>query len=283
MSTWRKVLRIVMWVLGGLLALLLLAAAFLAISIAVDGRGSAARLESVANTTIPGAGGPDVRAYVAKPTTPGPHPAVVMIHEFWGLNPTSQQSRPTRPGRLPGRCARRVPRNTTGYLPRAIYQVVSTPAEEINEDLDAVVAWTKQQPSADPSASASWASASVGAARCSTACTTPLCRPPPSSTESRSPIHNASRRYKVRSWASSVAPTSPSRSRRPGVQAALKQARVESTVTIYPNQPHAFVKNAEGIEAGGAQGAAWSQMLRFFRDALKARRQGPRRRRTRRS
>ena len=60
---------------------------FLAISIALDGRGSSKRLDSVTNTTIPGAGGPDVRAYVAKPSTPGPHPVVVMIHEFWGLNP----------------------------------------------------------------------------------------------------------------------------------------------------------------------------------------------------
>ena len=51
-------------------------------------------------------------------------------------------------------------------------------------------------------------------------------------------------------------------------ESALKQAGVESTVTIYPNQPHAFVKNAAGIEAGGAQGAAWSEMLRFFQGAL---------------
>ena len=58
MSISRKVPRIGMWVVGGVLALLLLATAFLAISIALDGRGSAARLDSVANTTIPGAGGP---------------------------------------------------------------------------------------------------------------------------------------------------------------------------------------------------------------------------------
>ena len=53
-------------------------------------------------------------------------------------------------------------------------------------------------------------------------------------------------------------------------ESALEQAGVESTVTVYPNQPHAFVKNAEGIKAGGAQGAAWSQMLRFFQGALQA-------------
>ena len=53
-------------------------------------------------------------------------------------------------------------------------------------------------------------------------------------------------------------------------ESALRQAGVESTVTVYPNQPHAFIKDAEGIKAGGAQGAAWSQMLRFFQGALRS-------------
>ena len=55
---------------------------------------------------------------------------------------------------------------------------------------------------------------------------------------------------------------------------ALQQAGVESTVTIYPDQPHAFVKNAEEIATDPAQRAAWDQMLRFFRDALQGARAG---------
>ena len=87
MSVGRRILRVTLWIVGTVLGLVLVAAVVLATTIALDRRGSTERLDSVANTTIPDAGGPPVRAYVARPTTPGPHPVVIMIHEFWGLNP----------------------------------------------------------------------------------------------------------------------------------------------------------------------------------------------------
>jgi acetyl esterase/lipase len=52
---------------------------------------------------------------------------------------------------------------------------------------------------------------------------------------------------------------------------ALKQANVESTVTVYPDQPHAFIETVDTIKAGGVQGQAWAQMLRFLEGALAAR------------
>ena len=52
---------------------------------------------------------------------------------------------------------------------------------------------------------------------------------------------------------------------------ALKQAGVKSTVTVYPDQPHAFIETVDTIKAGGVQGQAWSQMLRFLEAALAAR------------
>jgi carboxymethylenebutenolidase len=139
MSRWPRALRIALWVAIGLTALVLVVGAFLAISIAVDGRGSAGRLAQVTNTTIPGGTGPNVPAYVATPSGPGPHPTVIMIHEFWGLNPDIV-SKADLLGYVV--VASNVFRDSaTGYLPRAIYQVVSTPVEEVNEDIDAVVAW----------------------------------------------------------------------------------------------------------------------------------------------
>ena len=150
MSGWRKALRIALWVLGGLVALVLVLAAFLAISIALDGRGSAERLAEVTNVTIPGADGPDVPAFVATPSGAGPHPVVIMVHEFWGLNPdiVSKAELLAQEGYVV--VAPSVFRTgTTGYLPRAIYQTITTPAEEVNEDLDAVVAWVREQPGSD--------------------------------------------------------------------------------------------------------------------------------------
>lgn len=52
-------------------------------------------------------------------------------------------------------------------------------------------------------------------------------------------------------------------------EAGLKTAGVESTVTVYPDQPHAFVKNAEGIATDPVQQAAWDQMVAFFSGTLR--------------
>jgi carboxymethylenebutenolidase len=47
-------------------------------------------------------------------------------------------------------------------------------------------------------------------------------------------------------------------------ETALTQAGVQHEITIYPDQPHAFVQDMAGIRAGGAQGQAWAQMLKFL-------------------
>ncbi len=74
MSVGRRILRVTLWIVGIVLGLVLVATGVLATTIALDRRGSTERLDSVANTTIPNADGPPVRAYVARPTTPGPQP-----------------------------------------------------------------------------------------------------------------------------------------------------------------------------------------------------------------
>jgi len=51
--------------------------------------------------------------------------------------------------------------------------------------------------------------------------------------------------------------------------AALTEAGVPHDITIYDGQPHAFVQDAQGIKAGGAQGEAWDQMLTFLDANLK--------------
>jgi carboxymethylenebutenolidase len=50
---------------------------------------------------------------------------------------------------------------------------------------------------------------------------------------------------------------------------ALSDAGVTHEITIYAGQPHAFVHDAEGIKAGGAQGEAWNEMLAFLEANLK--------------
>ncbi|NBX47814.1 MAG: hypothetical protein EBT22_11655, partial [Chloroflexi bacterium] len=95
------------------------------------------RLSAVTNVTIPGAGGsPAVRAYVARPTGTGPRPVVIMIHEFYGLNSSIVGKADllakdgyivVAPDTMRGQ--------TTEWIPRAIYQTLTTRPEDINADL----------------------------------------------------------------------------------------------------------------------------------------------------
>jgi carboxymethylenebutenolidase len=270
-SVWRRVGRIALWVVGIVLALVVVLGAFLAISIALDGRGSAGRLDSVTNTTIPGDGGPDVRAYVAKPSTPGPYPVVVMVHEFWGLNPdiVGKADLLAKEGYLV--VAPDVFRgSTTGYLPKAIYQVISTPADEINQDLDAVVKWTAAQSQADPSRTGIVGFCFGGRSSLLYSLHNPTLQA--TAVFYGEPVTDPARLAKLEGPVLGIfggADMSIPIENVKAFESALNEAGVESTVTIYPNQPHAFVKNAAGIEAGGAQGAAWSEMLAFFRGALR--------------
>ena len=270
MSVWRKIGRVAAWVVGIVLALVLVLAAFLAISVALDRRGSAERLDSVANTTIPGDGGPAVRAYIATPSTPGPHPVVVMIHEFWGLNPdiVSEADLLAEEGYLVV-APDAFRGNTTGYVPSAIYQVISTPAEQVNEDLDSVVAWLSTQPAADPSRIGIVGFCFGGRSSLLYSLHNPTLQA--TAIFYGEPVTDPARLTRLEGPVLGIfggADASIPLKNVETFRAALVEAGVESTVTVYPDQPHAFVENAEGIQSEPAQAAAWAEMLGFFRDAM---------------
>ncbi len=272
MSGWRKALRIALWVLGGLVALVLVLAAFLAISIALDGRGSAERLAEVTNVTIPGAGGPDVPAFVATPSGAGPRPVVIMVHEFWGLNPdiVSKAELLAQEGYVV--VAPSVFRTgTTGYLPRAIYQTITTPAEEVNEDLDAVVAWVRKQPGSDATRIGITGFCFGGRTSLLYSLHNPSLQA--TSVFYGDPVTDPERLGTLNGPVLGIfggADTSIPLENVRAFERGLEQAGIESTVTIYPEQPHAFVKNAEGIASDPVQGAAWAQMVGFFDGTLKS-------------
>jgi carboxymethylenebutenolidase len=256
----------------GVLILLVAAIVLLVGSIAVDYAVGADRLSRIANLTIPGMnGGPDVRAYVAKPEGDGPFPTVIMIHEFWGLNGSivSKADLLAQEGYLviaPDTFRG----STTSWIPRAIYQVISTNDENIHTDLDSAYAWLESQPDVD-------AGRIAIAGFCYGGRTSLVYS-----------LHNNQLAATVMFYGS---PETDSEilKRLPGpvlgifggadqsipveqvnaFDAALTEASVSHEVTVYEGQPHAFVENAEGIKAGGAQGEAWNQMLTFLETNLK--------------
>jgi carboxymethylenebutenolidase len=259
-------------ILFGILLLLVAFIVVLAGSIIVDSALGAGRLDNVTNTTISGlAGGPDVRAYLAEPEGKGPFPVVIMIHEFYGLNESivsladllaEEGYLVIAPDTFRG--------STTAWIPRAIYQVISTRTEDVNADLDSVYAWLESQPGVDTDRIAIAGFCYGG--RTSLAYS----------------LHNNQLAATVIFYGSPE--TDPAILRAlPGpvlgifgsadqsipvrdvnaFDAALDEAGVPNEITIYDGQPHAFVRDAAGVQSGGAQAEAWSQMLAFLDANLK--------------
>ena len=256
----------------GILLVLALLILFLPVSIFVDSLLGADRLDKPVNTTVPGVnGGPDVRAYVARPQGEGPFPTVIMIHEFYGLRESiigkadllaQEGYLVIAPDTFRGA--------STSWIPRAIYQVITTRPEDVNADLDSIYAWLETQSDVDPNRIAIAGFCYGG--RTSLAYS----------------LHNNKLAATVVFYGSPE--TDPAVLKNlPGpllgifgdadqsipveeVEAfdkALDEAGVTHTVSIYEDQPHAFVEDVAGIQAGGAQGQAWAEMLSFLDENLK--------------
>ena len=267
-------MKIVRGILIGLGAALLGLVVFMVGSVLVDAAIGGQRLAAVTNATLPGSdGGPDVRAYVARPSGSGPFPVVIMIHEFFGLNESivgkaqglaEEGYLVVAPDTFRG--------STTAWIPRAIYQVISTRPEQVNRDLDSVYAWLQTQPDADIRRVAI-------AGFCYGGRTSLLYS-----------LHNPNLAATVVFYGSletdptvlkalpgpvlgifGGADTSIPLDEVRAFDAALTQAAIPHEVTIYDGQPHAFVKDIASIRAGGVQGQAWAQMLAFLDQNVKNR------------
>jgi len=265
-------MKIVIKVLKGLLYIVVGFIVFLFGSIAIDGLIGGGRIAEVTNTTIPGVNsGPDVRAYVAKPEGEGPFPTVIMIHEFFGLNESIVSKADllaeegylvVAPDTFRG--------STTAWIPRAIYQVISTKPENVNADLDSVYVWLESQVDVDTSRTAI-------AGFCYGGRTSLIYS-----------LHNANIAATVIFYGSletdvEVLKTLPGPvlgifggadqsiplDEVKAFENGLEAAGIPHQISIYDGQPHAFVHDAEGIKAGGAQGDAWNEMLEFLEANLK--------------
>ena len=264
--------KLVKRILISLLALVLGLVMFLAGSIAVDAAVGGDRILAVTNTIISGIdGGPDVRAYVARPEGEGPFPVVIMIHEFFGLNESivgkaeglaEEGYLVVAPDTFRG--------STTAWIPRAIYQVITTAPDQVNQDLDAVYAWIEDQPEA--------AASKIGIAGFCYGGRASLTYSLHNNRLSATVVFYGSPETDpqvlkalpgpvlgIFGGADASIPLSDVRA----FDAALDEAGIVNEITIYEGQPHAFVTDMDGVRAGGAQGEAWAQMLDFFNENLK--------------
>jgi carboxymethylenebutenolidase len=256
----------------GLLGLILLFILFLAGSILLDSALGQGRLDAVTNTTIPGrSGGPDVRAYVAAPPGAGPFPVVIMIHEFYGLNESivgkaeglaQEGYLVIAPDTFRG--------STTAWIPRAIFQVITTSPENIHQDLDSVAAWAAAQEDALPARTGVIGFCYGGRAALTyslhsrqMAATGVFYGSPKTDPQVLRQLNGPV--LGIFGGADTSIPVAEVQA----FEAALEEAGVPHEITIYPGQPHAFVTDMESIRAGGAQGEAWAQLLSFLDRSLK--------------
>jgi len=96
----------------------------------------------VANIQYADADGNPLHGYLAGPDGPGPHPAVLLIHEWWGLDEgvTILADALAQEGYVvfaPDAYRGRV----TALFPRAIWLRVTTPSEQVASDVDSALAY----------------------------------------------------------------------------------------------------------------------------------------------
>ena len=260
--------RIILGLLITIIAIFLVTA----LSIPADGVLGKVRIDSVTNATIPGInGGPDVKAYLAKPDGPGPFPVVVMIHEFFGLNESilgkaeglaEEGYYVIAPDTFRG--------STTSWIPRAIYQVITNKPEQVNADLDSIYAWLESQPDVDADrigiagfcyggrASLLYSLHNEGIAA-----TVVFYGSPETDPEILKSLPGPV--LGIFGGADMSIPVTEVKA----FEAGLNAAGIQNEITIYEDQPHAFVADIQAIRAGGVQAEAWNQMLDFLEKNLK--------------
>ena len=260
-------MKIVKRILLGLLGIVIGLGILLAGSIVVDMVIGRERINAVTNTTIPGQNSsPDVRAYVATPPGGGPFPVVIMIHEFYGLNESIVGKAEglaqdgylvIAPDTFRG--------STTAWIPRAIYQVITNNPEQVDQDLDAVYAWIETQPNARANHTGvvgfcygGRASLNYSLHNDQLAATVVFYGAPETDPEVLEALPGPV--LGIFGGADNSIPLADVSA----FEVALDQAGIPNEITIYENQPHAFVTTMEAIRSGGVQAEAWAQMLNFL-------------------
>ncbi len=242
--------------------------------IAFDGMFPSQRVTDFTNVTYAGVEGVTLRAYLARPAGTGPHPALVMVHEFFGLNEDVVKKADVlaREGYVV--LAVDAYRNqTTALVPRAIWLVVSTPQDRIAQDIDAGFAYLARLEGVDPQRVGAVGFCFGGtqvmkmsarnpdlAAAVIYYGSGPFSRPDQLGVMgARGPVLG------IYGEQDTSIPVSEVRA----FEQAMQARGVRHQVTIYPGVGHAFVKS-DNIGVPGPAQQAWNEMLAFLGKSLKA-------------
>ncbi len=225
-----------------------------------------------ANTRYQAADGTERLGYLAQPDTAGPHPAVLLLHEWWGLNEEITHLADALaaegyvvfvPDAYRGRLAEQVP--------GALYLRLSTAEPNIFADIDAGLAYLRALPQVDTARVASWGFCFGGEQSLQLALRQPenlaamvmYYGAVETDVTRLRPLLQAQPILGIFGAQDAQIPTAEVQA----FAAALNQLGIENTITIYPGVGHAFL-TAENYNQPGPAGQAWQQTLEFLASAL---------------
>lgn len=257
-------------IVGALVGLLLLVVLILA-GVMVFDAVFGPQTADFTNVTYTSADGTELIGYLARPSGEGPFPAVLMLHEWWGLNEGITKLADAMaaegyvvlvPDAYRGKLATQVP--------RALFLRLTTPNEEIHADLDAGLAYLQALPDVDAARTASLGFCFGGEQSLQISL--------------RQPENLAATIVLYGSLETDPAALRPIQdqpllgifgaedaqilvSEVQAFEAALASLGAPATITIYDGVGHAFVQE-DNFNQPGAAGEAWQQMVQFLAENI---------------
>jgi carboxymethylenebutenolidase len=224
------------------------------------------------NVSYPGPDGTTLQGYLANPRSSGPSPAVLMIHEWWGLNhdTTLLADALAREGFVV-LAADAFRGSVADTAAGARKQVTETPREQIAGDLDAALDFLRSHPQVDGDRVASLGFCFGGTQSMYMGTRNPELAAvvifygggPIQEANQLGSMKDAGPVLGIYGKEDRGIPVEEVRN----FEDAMEARGVENTITIYPRVGHAFVKS-DTYRSGGAPEQAWNQTVNFLETTL---------------
>jgi carboxymethylenebutenolidase len=225
-----------------------------------------------ANVEYEAEDGQQLYGYLATPEGPGPHPGILLIHEWWGLNEgiTVLADALAAEGYVVF-AADGYGGNVTGSLPRALWLRITTPTEQVEKDIDSGLAYLRGLDAVDTERIASMGfcfggghSLQLGLRQSENLAMTILYYGAVvTDPDLLRPLTDGQPVLGIFAEEDNTVFTEDILE----FEAALNSLDIENEITIYPGVGHAFI-TAENYNQPGPAGDAWQQTLAFLKANL---------------
>lgn len=225
------------------------------------------------NVTYTDADGTELRGYLAQPEAPGVYPGVLLIHEWWGFNEgmTVLADALAAEGYVV-LAADAYRGEVTDQVPRALYLRLSTPEEQVFNDVDAALAYLMSLDSVDNDRLASMGfcfggghSLQLGMRQSENMALTILYYGTVvTNPDLLRPLTDNQPVLGIFGEDDASIPTADVLE----FEAALNSLDIPNQITIYPGVGHAFLTE-ENFDEPGPAGDAWQETLDFLADNFK--------------